>query len=392
MEGDYSNQTSNNLEVNQPLDTSLTQTFDNFGANQTSNLNVGNNDNNNNDNNNASQSDFLQTMPGDLVQNDTFGEVGKEVKVHNKRKKMSHKAIMFCVIFIVLGLVILGLIGLVVYYWQKSEQSQQALTCKAGSGATCDVAGNSYSCMPIMGPNTQVVDNTIQPSQTVCPSGCTLGSNFVCDCTSPVCPKLEPDPDVVQKTNDQGTIITFSVDSTTVCNPTNNVTWDGTHSTCKSASLISSCTQCIDTTKNVPSVSDPATWVTCNDEKCEGSLTMSVDKSCAKATLSGLANASGAKDTAGKDFAGMFDCINNSGPRCQFSGPGSHFTTSNCPGPDHVCPAFSMNSSDTQIQYQACMDTSTSPTTALGSVVIAPFGNVLPQVQTSGLAHKLPGW
>jgi hypothetical protein len=175
-----------------------------------------------------------------------------------------------------------------------------------------------------------------------------------------------------------------------VCNGINNVTWDNTNSTCKPASAPPSCTRCIDTTKSVPSVSDPATWITCNNEQCEGSLTMSVNQACEHPATSGLANASGAKDTAGKDFAGMFDCINNSGTGCRFSGPGSHFTSINCPGPDHECPAFSMNSSDTQIQYQACMDTKT--TNGTGSVVIAPFGNVLPPVQTSALAPKLPGW
>jgi|LakMenEpi03Aug12_release.lakeMendotaPanAssembly.Ray.scaffolds.fasta_scaffold55966_3 hypothetical protein len=385
MEGDYSNQTSNNLEVNQPFDTSLTQTFDNFGNNQTSNLNVDNNDNNNYNYNYASQSGFTQSMPGDLVQNDTFGEVGTEVKVHKKRKKLSRKAILVLVTFVVLGLVVLGLIALVVYYWQKSQQSHQALTCKAGSGATCDLAGNTYSCTPILGPNTQVVSNTVQPSQAVCPSGCTLGSNYVCDCTPPACPKLILENNVVKATDDKGDI-TFSVDSGKVCNPSNNVNWDKTNSTCESTSTFS-CTQCNDTTKNVPSVSDPSTWVTCNTEKCEGSLVMNYQASCSAPISEPAITASGAADTAGTDFAGMFDCINNGGSNCAFKGV---VNTSACL--NKICPAFSMNSNtDSKVQYTICKNTTPSSKQS-GSVMIAPFGNTLPATTTSAVTSKVPGW
>jgi hypothetical protein len=360
-------------------------------SNHASNLNVDNNDNNDDNNNNnnnyitASQSEFTQSRPGDLVQNDTFGEVGKEVKVHKKRSKMSRKAILELVIFVVFGLVILGLIGLVVYYWQKSQQSHQALTCNAGSGATCDLAGNTYSCTPILGPNTQVVDNTVQPSQAVCQSGCTLGSNYVCDCTPPACPKLIPDANVVQTTNDKGDI-TFSVNSGMVCTPSNNVNWDKTNSTCISTSTLS-CKQCNDTTKNVPSVSDPSTWLTCNTEKCEGSLVMKYLASCSDPISGPAFTASGAHDTAGTDFAGMFDCINNGEQNCAFSGI---VNTSECP--NKICPAFSMNSNtDSKVQYTICKNT-TPATDDSGSVMIAPFGNVLPATPTSAATPKLPGW
>ena len=357
--GQDTNNNNNNNNVGQDTNNNFGQdATNNFGQDTTNNNNFGQ------DNNNFGQNDMVGSDLSAL-------EVGNLVSPTKKSWKLSKKNIVLLVIVIVVALVVLGLIGLVVYYSQKSTSNQSA-TCTAGSGTTCTLTNNSFACTANIGSNTQVVDNTIQPSEAVCPAGCTLSDDYACGCASGTCVAAHG---VIDSTSSGTT--TFSVDSANVCPASGGVTWDAGHATCKATPGAGTCTSCKPQTQDL---ADPTTWVTCNDKQCQGSLQLNVGSNCQKPLGNARAKASGNVDTAGVDFAGMFTCIKGGGNNCSFDSAFSQCA-------NNKCPAFSMNSdTNKQIEYQACSNTSTA--TNNGSVMIAPFGNSL----TTGKVSKLPGW
>ena len=124
------------------------------------------------------------------------------------------------------------------------------------------------------------------------------------------------------------------------------------------------CTQC---NKSEPSISDPASWLTCNKNECQGSFTMTAKQECKhiKAQATGMGD-----DTFGLDFMGMFGCLRGGGHGCTFNDDMKACTP-------ETCPQFTLDGYKGRGEYRVCDQTGTQTVTSTPQVAFAPFGHRL---------------
>ena len=124
------------------------------------------------------------------------------------------------------------------------------------------------------------------------------------------------------------------------------------------------CTQC---NKSEPSMSDPASWVTCNKSECQGSFTMTAQQECknVKALVTGMGD-----DTFGLDFMGMFGCLRGGGHGCTFDNDMKSCTP-------ETCPQFTLVGDNNKGQYHVCDQSGTKTDSSSLQVAFAPFGHKL---------------